>query len=162
MVQDILTTQLAQSALFAGLSPLQLREIARNAEKVMFQPGDRLTVTGEPSSRAILIVDGELDCIDGVGRELERTGNQAGLVLGEMAMFIDDYAHSATFAARRPTKAALISREAMLAQLSEDPHLAEHLVARVSDRLRNLVDEIREVERTMANGDHGGAAAARI
>ncbi|MGI9424810.1 MAG: Crp/Fnr family transcriptional regulator [Hyphomicrobiaceae bacterium] len=160
MIQDLLTAQLSQSALFAGLAPAQLREIARHAEKVMFHPGEKLTVSGQPSSQAILIVDGELDCLDGVGSDLERSGNQAGLVLGEMAMFIDDYEHSATFEARSPTKAALINRDAMLALLSADPQLAEHLVSKVSDRLRNLVEEIRSVERNMTRAQDRASAQA--
>ena len=82
-----------------------------------------------------------------LGSDVERTGNQAGMVLGEMAMFIDDFdQHAATFAARSRTKAALIKRDVHAgAAFRQTPRLAEHLVdQRVTDRSeRHLVEEIR-------------------
>lgn len=149
MTQDVLTTRLRNAALFQGLTPFQITEIARHAERVMYRPGNIVTVRGEISDKAILIIEGELDCLDGIGASTEQIGNQAGNVLSEMAMFIDNFEHAATFRARSLTKALLISRRAMLRQMATDPAMAEQLVAKVSARLSSIVNELRTIEASL-------------
>ena len=93
MAHTSISAHIARAAIFQGLSAAQIGRISRNAERVLFQPGDDITVQGETSDQAILIVEGEIDCVAGVGADCNFDGDQGGKVLGEMAMFIDDFEH---------------------------------------------------------------------
>src|SRR6185436_8542068 len=54
MAIDRLVAPLLRVPLFAGLKPLQLTELARQAERVKFQRGDVITKAGEPGDGAYL------------------------------------------------------------------------------------------------------------
>lgn len=146
MAHNSLTYQLTRTDLFRGLTPFQITEIARNSERVMFQPGDTISACGAQSDRAILVIEGEVTCTEGAGAEETFDGDQAGLMIGEMAMFIDDFEHPSTFLARSPTKALMIGRTAMLDQMANDAEMAEYLVAKMAERLDRLVEQLRHIE----------------
>ncbi|MEM7749465.1 MAG: cyclic nucleotide-binding domain-containing protein [Pseudomonadota bacterium] len=152
MTQAPLSAYIARADIFQGLSADQLERISRRTERVLFQPGDDIAVQGETSDQAILIVEGEIDCIAGVGADAEFVGDQGGKMLGEMAMFIDDFEHPATFKARVQTKALLINRNEMLEELAQDPEMTEYLVQRVSSRLNNMIAEMRRIESDFSSG----------
>ena len=161
MAQNALTYQLTRTELFSGLTPFQITEIARNSERVMYRPGEMISVCGAVSDRAVLVVEGEVECTDGAGAGEPFVGDQAGLIIGEMAMFIDGFEHPSTFAARSATKALMIGRAAMLAQMGHDPEMAEHLVTKVSQRLSNLVQQLRQIENDLdqyCQSDNTGGA----
>lgn len=147
MAHTSISAHIARAAIFQGLRFDQIERISRNAERVLYQPGDDIAVQGEASDQAILIVEGEIDCVAGVGADCDFTGDQGGKVLGEMAMFIDDFEHPASFKARNQTKALLINRREMLEELAQDPEMTDHLVQRVSARLTGLIAEMRRIER---------------
>ena len=146
MTQTSISHHIARASLFQGLDPDQIDRIARRTERVLFQAGDDITIQGEVGDKAILIVEGEIDCVSGVGTDMDYEGDQGGAMLGEMAMFIDDFEHPATFKARNQTKALLIDRREMLRELADDPDLTDHLVRRVSSRLNGLIAQMREIE----------------
>ncbi len=146
MIQPAISAHIARAAIFQGLSPAQINKISQGSERVLFQPGDDIAVQGELSDKAILIVEGEIDCVAGVGADVELEGDQGGKMLGEMAMFIDDFEHPASFKSRNHTKALLINRTEMLKELADDPEMTDHLVQRVSSRLQGLIAEMREIE----------------
>ena len=146
MTQTSISQHIARANLFQGLNADQIGKIARRTERVLFQAGDDITVQGEIGDKAILIVEGEIDCVAGIGSDIDFEGDQGGTMLGEMAMFIDDFEHPATFKARNQTKALLINRREMLEELAEDPDLTDHLVRRVSSRLNGLIAQMREIE----------------
>lgn len=146
MTQVSISNHIARADLFQGLAADQISRIARRTERVLFQAGDDITIKGEVGDKAILIVEGEIDCVSGIGSDLDFDGDQGGTMLGEMAMFIDDFEHPATFKARNQTKALLIDRREMLEELAHDPALTDHLVRRVSSRLNGLIAEMRQIE----------------
>ena len=121
MTQTSISNHIARASLFQGLDADQIDRIARRTERVLFQAGDNITIQGEVGDKAILIVEGEIDCVAGVGTDMDFEGDQGGAMLGEMAMFIDDFEHPATFKARNQTKALLIDRREMLQELADDP-----------------------------------------
>jgi CRP-like cAMP-binding protein len=139
-----LVAALLRIRLFQGLTPLQLTEIARNAERVTFRPGDLLTAAGQPADGAILIVAGDCDrVIESVPARLEPV--ETGSLIGEMSMFVD-HVYGATVRARGPVRALRITRKAIHAQMLEDRSLAEHCVERIAQRLNGVAAELRRID----------------
>jgi CRP-like cAMP-binding protein len=143
MISKVLINALRQVDLFGGLSPMQITEIARNAERVIYPEGTIIASIGDPASAAILVIDGRVDCIVDT-RPPAVTSLGSGTLIAEMAMFTD-FLHGATFVARSPVKAMRLPREALLAQIAEDPRLAECFVAKVAGRLRHVVLEMARI-----------------
>jgi CRP-like cAMP-binding protein len=75
--------------LFAGLKPLQLTELARQAERVKFQRGDVITKAGEPGDGAYLIVSGLAEHVEPPDLEAAAGTHRAGSLIGEMAMLVE-------------------------------------------------------------------------
>ncbi|MGI9411935.1 MAG: cyclic nucleotide-binding domain-containing protein [Hyphomicrobiaceae bacterium] len=149
MSRDAISKNFANIALFDGLSLEQLTEISGIAERAFFQQGATLAACGEPSDKAILVVDGELECTGGVSLATPLAGNQAGRMIAEMAMFIEDFKHSSTFVARTPTKALVIQRAAMLAKLEADRQLAALFIKNIASRLNGTLTELKAVENSL-------------
>lgn len=149
--QNPIVAALLRIRLFQGLSPLQLTEIARNAERVTFRAGELLTAAGQPADAAVLIVAGACDrVIEGMPARLEPI--ETGSLIGEMAMFVE-HVYGATVRAREPVRGLRITRKAMHAQLLDDQALAEHCVTRISQRLNGVAAELRRIDSGI-----GGAA----
>src|SRR5688572_28626134 len=69
MAIDALVLPLLNVPLFQGLKPLQLTEIARRADRIVYKPGDVIvTAHGEPDG-AVLVVSGEAVRTEGPGLE---------------------------------------------------------------------------------------------
>jgi CRP-like cAMP-binding protein len=146
MTEHILAQQMRSAAIFERLSPFQLTEIARHADRRLFREGDTLAVCGEGSDGALLIVGGSFQCTEGVGSGRRFDSSVSGTMIGEMAMFIDDFEHPSTFVASSRVKAMLITRAAMLGQMAQDPDMAARLVDTVAERLHQMTDEMRRIE----------------
>jgi CRP-like cAMP-binding protein len=143
MISKILVDALRRTEIFDGLSPMQITEIARHAERTMFQPNQVVARQGEQASGAILIIDGEMDCISGP-LLMTRKPVEPGALLAEMAMFTE-FEYGATFVARTPVKAMRISRDEMLRQMGDEPELAGRLLEKVAGRLREVAKELAAV-----------------
>ncbi len=137
-----LIAPLLRVALFQGLKPLQITEIARQADRIVFKRGDVITAEGADSDGAYLIVAGDVDYIgeNGATQQVE-----AGSLIGEMGMLIE-HTFGATVVARGPVRALKITREAMHEQMLADPALAEHLMQRIASRLVKVADELRRID----------------
>ena len=134
-------------ALFDGLKPLQVTEIARNAERMIFRNGDIITRAGEEGYAAYLIVSGKLlaNGLDS-GNKPTALEAQQGTLISEMAMLIDGHICPATITADGPVRAFRISRAALQAQMLDDPELAEHFVGKIASRLKHLADDLRRID----------------
>jgi CRP-like cAMP-binding protein len=161
MAIDALVAPLLRVRLFQGLQPLQLSEIARRCERVMFRAGDVITEAGVEADAAILIVAGPTE------RSLDGTLSGAceaiepGSLVGEMAMLID-HVYGSTVVARGPVKALRITRAGMLEQMEADRSLAEHLVAQISGRLTSVAAELRRVDEAIAGPHVSGSIAQAL
>jgi CRP-like cAMP-binding protein len=144
--QDVLLQPLRQVALFEGLTPEQLSAIARTAERIVFKPGDSIVEDGQDTGAAIIVVSGAAERI-GYGDRPDPI--EPGSMLSEMAMFVDTEA-TATIVARSAVRALRIDRSAMLEQMVADPSLADHFVARIAGRLKDIANELRRVDRSLA------------
>jgi CRP-like cAMP-binding protein len=145
--QELLVDPLRQVALFDGLTPSQLAEIAKLAERIVFKPGETIIEDGRDGGAAILVVSGEAEVLRSYTDEPAAV--EAGSLLSEMSMFIDTEA-SATIVAKSAVRALRLERGAMLEQMTTDPTLADHFVAMIAGRLRNVADELRKVDKTLA------------
>ncbi|WP_334147523.1 Crp/Fnr family transcriptional regulator [Hyphomicrobium sp.] len=160
MAIDAFVLPLLNVPLFQGLKPLQLTEIARRADRIVYKPGDVIvTAHGEPDA-AVLVVSGEAVRTEGPG--LERGANEAipaGALISEMTMLIETECTS-TVVARTPVRALRITRQEMQAHMASDPSLADHFVAKIAGRLSSFVESLREIDRALGPPDGDAHAAS--
>lgn len=144
-----LAEPLRRVALFQGLRPLQVSEIARRADRVVFKPDDTIIKEGEAGDGAYLIVTGTAVRTTAPGTDASAEPLGPGTLVGEMAMLVEtDY--SSTVICREPVRALKITRAGLLEQMSSDLALADHIVEKLSGRLKELANELRKVDETLA------------
>jgi CRP-like cAMP-binding protein len=149
MAIDALVRPLLNVPLFQGLKPLQLTEIARRADRIVYRPGDVIVTAHAGADAAVLVVSGEAVRTEGPG--LEDGGKEAipaGALISEMTMLIETECTS-TVVARTPVRALRITRSEMLAHMAADPSLADHFIEKISGRLSSFVEGLREIDRSL-------------
>jgi CRP-like cAMP-binding protein len=145
MAIDKLVAPLLRVPLFAGLKPLQLTEIARQAERITFRQGAKITTAGEPGDGAYLIVAGEA-----VRVSLDRDqAIEPGSLIGEIAM-LTEHTYGATVIARSRVHALKITRSALHQQMRDDPPLADHFTQLLAERLTRVAAEMRGIDDMLA------------
>lgn len=155
-----LTEPLRRVALFQGLQPLQISEIARRADRVVFKPGETIISEGQAGDGAYLIVSGTAVRTAGPGADASAEPLGSGTLIGEMAMLVEtDY--TSTVICREPIRALKIARASLLEQMTSDLALADHIVEKLAGRLKELANELRKVDQTLAaaGGFSPGAVA---
>lgn len=145
---DQLAMPLLRHDIFNGLRPLQITEIARRAERVVFQPGQVMMRAGETGDAAIVMISGEAGSEADAEIGLEEAAIPAGALLGEMCMLIEQV-HGVTVIARSSVLAIRILRSTMHELMLEDPGLASHFTHRISRRLARVADELRRIDSGM-------------
>lgn len=146
---DNLSAHLVRLEIFQDLSPLQITEIVRRAERVIYKPGQLLITDGEAGEGAVLIVAGEAVRAKGPLSGLASEAIEPGSLLGEMAMLVETE-HASTVVAVTPVRALRISRHAILDMMLDDPRLAEHFVAKLTRRLHRIAADMRGVDDILA------------
>jgi CRP-like cAMP-binding protein len=156
MAIDALVAPLLRIALFQGLRPLQITEIARRAERIVFQPGQTIVEADQAADAAFVIVSGSAARTKGpdVGPQPEVI--VVGSLLGEMGMLVETE-HSSTVVATTAVRALKITRAQMYEQMADDAALADHLVAKIADRLKGLAVELRRIDQCLAGADESAA-----
>jgi CRP/FNR family cyclic AMP-dependent transcriptional regulator len=149
MAIDRLVAPLLRVPLFAGLKPLQITELARQAERVKFRRGDVITKAGERGDGAYLIVSGLAEHVE--PSDLDSTAGpiEPGSLIGEMAMLVE-HEYRATVVARDRVLCLKITRAAVRAQMLEDAALARHFERHVSKRLQRVADDLRRIDGILA------------
>lgn len=143
MAIDPLVTPLLGVELFHGLKPLQLTEIARYAERIVFRTGDKITECGADADAAFLIVGGSAEWLSAQADATEPI--EIGSLISEMAMLIE-HVHGASIVARGQVRCLKLKRETMHKLMVEDAGLALHLTDKISARLRRVADELRAID----------------
>ncbi len=149
MAIDALVAPLLKIALFQGLRPLQITEIARRAERIVFRPGQTIVVADAEADGAYIIVGGEAIRTKGPDLSGEPEPVVIGSLIGEMAMLVETE-HMSTIVAKTAVRALKITRTSMYEQMAEDAKLADHLVARITSRLKDLAVELRAIDQSLA------------
>lgn len=144
MAIDPLVKPFLHLPLFNGLKPLQLTEIVRRADRIIFRAGDTIISEDQVGDAAIVIVSGE-----SVRTSSSEPGTAAeaipeGSMIGELAMLIE-IVHSSTVVARGSVKALRLTREEMQTLMAEDPSLAEHFSSKIGARLGQFLSDLNAV-----------------
>jgi len=135
MAIDALVRPFLALDLFRGLKPLQVTEIVRRADRIVYRPGDVIIRENEEGDAAILLVAGEAVRLSG-NFKASAEALPEGALLGEMAMLIETQ-HSTTVVARSAVRALRITRSELYDLMAEDPKIADHFVQKISGRLRD-------------------------
>jgi CRP-like cAMP-binding protein len=109
---SVLARQLMSQEIFRGLSPLQLTEIVRQADRIVYGPGDTIVEAGTAGDASVLIVSGDaVRFLEGdepsMGLNAQAIGT--GSLLSELAMLVD-HEHGATVVAHTTVRALRITR----------------------------------------------------
>jgi len=147
MAIDKLVAPLMRVPLFATLKPLQLTELARQAERIAFRPGSTITTAGAPGDGAYLIVSGEAARVPkgaGPAQPIE-----PGSLVGELAM-LTEHVYGVTVVAQSRVNALKITRAGLHAQMRDDPRLAEHFTGLLTERLTQVAAEMRSIDEVLA------------
>ena len=150
MAIDALVKPFLLLPLFKGLKPLQLTEIVRRADRIVYRPGDVIIEEDQPGEAAIVIVSGEAVRVTGLEPGVAAEPVPEGSIIAELAMLVETI-HSATIVARTPVKALRLTRVEMHAQMADDLKLAEHLTKQITARLQRLAQEIQAVDQALAD-----------
>jgi CRP-like cAMP-binding protein len=149
MLMDKIVLPLLGVPLFQGLKPLQITEIARQAERIRFRRGDVITEAGARGDGAYLIVAGHAERVPGDGTEAGAEPVDPGSLVGELAMLVE-HDYRATVVARDRVHCLKITRAAIYSQMLDDPGLAEHLQGQLTTRLRKMAEDLRQIDQLLA------------
>jgi CRP-like cAMP-binding protein len=149
MAIDALVQPFFKVPIFAGLSPLQITEIARTADRIVYRPGDVIIRAESDADGAVLIVSGEALRVSGPRVSQGGEAVPAGSLLAEMAMIVETQ-HSSTVVARTSVRALKITRACVHAQIVDDPPLAGRFAHNISERLCALAEGLRDIDRMLA------------
>lgn len=149
MALDIVVQSLRRVELFAGLKPLQLAELARRSDRIVYQAGQSIITEGAPADAAVLIVRGEAVRTSGpaLSRSIERVPE--GALLAEIAMLIET-THTSTVVAKSVVRAIRLTRAALLDQIKAEPAIADRLSGNLARRLENMAGTLRKIDETLA------------
>jgi signal-transduction protein with cAMP-binding, CBS, and nucleotidyltransferase domain len=137
--------------LFAKLKPLQITELARQAERIKFRAGAVITKAGVPVDGAFLIVSGTAEQkAPGVLSAPERV--EQGALVVELAMFVE-YVPSTTVIASERVLCLKLTRASMHEQMSADPALARHFENILVERLKRTAADLRAVDQRLVGGE---------
>jgi CRP-like cAMP-binding protein len=152
MAADLIVRALARLPLFEGLTLVQLNEIARRAEHVVYNPGSMIMEENTEGHAAILIISGEVARVSGPELKSRLEPIPAGSLLGETAMLIEA-TYGSTVVARGHVRALQISRDELRAQMLADPTVADQLVQTIARRLLQLAGELRRIDSVLAGSE---------
>jgi CRP-like cAMP-binding protein len=140
-----LVRPLLRVVLFTGLKPLQITEIARQADRVKFRPGSVMVSAGQALDGAYLVVEGEAEFKPNSESWVPPGRIEAGSLIGEVAMFVAYTAPSTIVAAER-VNCMIFTRAAMLAQMEDDATVARHFESIYAERLNLAAVELGRID----------------
>ncbi len=148
MALDIVVQSLRKVELFAGLRPLQLAELARLSDRIVYQAGQSIITEGAAADAAVLIVKGE--CVRSSGPVMSKPVEfvPEGALLAEMGMLVET-THTSTVVAKSVVRAIRLTRTAVLDQIKADPSIADHLSSNLARRLNDMAGTLRNIDRTL-------------
>lgn len=149
MALDLIAARLSRLELLRGLSPDQLRRVARDAERMVFRDGQNIITGGEPGDGAIVIISGRAMIMPDTELGIEAEHVEPGSMLGEGAM-LTEHTYRLTVCAVGDVRAIQLTRAAMHAHLLDDPDLADQLHGRLANRLQRVAFELRLIDERLA------------
>lgn len=142
--------------LFSGLDPVRLEVVAFTCERREYAPGDTLFEAGEEADCAWLILDGEAAMLaedaEGQPRALRL---DTGDLIGETALFSPERRRTRVRAVTA-LNTLRIGRDMFQRLLGEFPEMAGAVAARVAERLDDVGEDLRALERRLAQSASRG------
>jgi CRP-like cAMP-binding protein len=143
MIQPAMRALLARSAMFGGLEPAVLDDLAAHARMVGFAPDEPLFHAGDAADGLYCIASGlvRIHLVHIDGRELTLNLLEAGDVIGEIAL-LDGLARTADATAIEPTQTLFLDRRHFAAMLDRSPQIARHVIYVLCERLRRNTEQL--------------------
>jgi CRP-like cAMP-binding protein len=148
MAIDQVLETLARVPIFVGLTPLQIAEVGRRAQRRAFHDGEVITTVGAAGDGAYLILAGNAGCRTGLSGRQALVPIAPGSLIGELALFIE-HSYGATVVARGWVDCLKLERAALDAQMCQDPDMAERIAEVIRRRLTLIAAELQEIERLL-------------
>jgi len=149
MALDIVVQTLRRVELFAGLKPVQLAELARRSDRIVYRPGQSVITESTPADAAVLIVKGDAVRTSGPAHSGPAEPVMEGALLGEMAMLVET-TYTSTVVATSIVRAIRLTRASVLEQIAAEPALADVLSRNLARRLNGMAGELRRLDQTLA------------
>jgi serine phosphatase RsbU (regulator of sigma subunit) len=123
--------------LFAGLPRVELERLAKTLDPCEFAEQELIFREGQTDDQCFILLEGQVEIIKALGDVDERKlgMNSEGALLGEMSLFSQGGAHTASVRACSAIKALRITRQDFDALLHRQPSLAYQIVSSLSQRL---------------------------
>jgi CRP-like cAMP-binding protein len=141
------------ATLLGDLQPGALAQLAERVRVRRAAAGDVVIRQGDPGDECYLVRAGELEVIAGEGSAQRRLATlRTGMLFGEAAL-LTGAPRNATVRATAATELVVLRRDDVLAAMSSERELAEHLVALMQARSRpRRRDGVELHERATADG----------
>ena len=149
---DALVQPLLRIPLFQGLTAGQLKALARQAERQVFNPGEAIVRAGRAGNAAFIVVAGDAVRVAGPGLGEAPEAIEPGSLIGEMAMLIE-HEYGSTVMARGQVRALRLTRVGLHELMLADPALTEHLVDKIAGRLTAVAAELRRIDGELAQAE---------
>lgn len=140
--------QLQSCALFADLAPSDLRRIGSVVKEFLCQAGDIILKKGDRQEDIFIVISGELEL-----RQQREDGyiplghKTIGEMVGETALFIDDYTSLFTVIATEESKLLAINKYNFLDLLKENPSISIHLLEHFAHKIERNEEIMERVTR---------------
>ncbi len=113
----------------------------------VLQPGETLFRQGDQGDCLFVIQEGRLEIVvEQDGQPVTIAERAAGECVGEMALF-EREARMATVRAMERTRVITVDRKNLLRRIHDDPSLGYRLIQTLSQRLRQLSQEVVRLKR---------------
>ncbi|HTK45843.1 MAG TPA: Crp/Fnr family transcriptional regulator [Patescibacteria group bacterium] len=139
-------TALARSALFQGLDPTELEQIAQAMSRRRYRPHEVIFHEGDPGDALHLVVEGQVK----IARESNEGGEAivailtAGDTFGELVL-LDGAPRSATAIAVAATETLVMSRAVFTGLIDGTEMFRWRVLGGIADRIRRVTDQLAEV-----------------
>lgn len=108
----------------------------------LYRDGEIIIRQGEPGEHMFEILDGQVEVLqERAGKAVCLAVLEKGNFFGEMAIF-EREARSATVRAKGEVRILTIDKKILLRRISEDPSLALRILEKMSNRIREMDDEL--------------------
>jgi CRP/FNR family transcriptional regulator len=143
---DQFVQQLRTIPFFEGLDESTLQELARGARRREYQADEMVVLEGEAQPGLYYLEYGWLKVvkISPAGREQTLRFLEPGETFNEIGVFTNQ-ANPATAIALEPAGIWLIRREALLRLIQNRPEFAQHIIAKMAERMLYLVTLVSDL-----------------
>jgi hypothetical protein len=135
---------LKQVSIFATTSEEFLADLASLMEEIRIEAGEDVITEGTEPSYLYVVLEGALMVKHGEHVLAELGANE---VFGEMSLFLDEKAHTATVSARLVSHLLRLHKDDFLEILYDYPQISQGIIRELANRLRKSNARIVEMER---------------